>query len=579
VQHCLVGSEMCIRDRVQPAFNTANAAFIHANASFDKANNADANALSAGAYANAAFAAANNVAPQVQPAFHTANAAFIQANAGILHAQSAFHHANAGFDAANTADGKAVTASNRANAAFIVANATTIQANASFNHANSGFVRANSAFFHANSGFIQANASYNQANASFIVANATSSQANAAFNHANAAFASANNVAPQVQPAFNTANAAFIQANSSFIHANAAFNAANNALDTWVRGQANAAFIQANAAFDKANTGANAEVRTFATIANGAVSTYALGFTPASNSAVIVSIGGIVQLENDDYLVNRTNSSISFNEPPPAGEKIRVAGFNNVNPYFLDVANSAGAVVVSYNGIGDGVTQGFNLGFRPESGNAIFVSLGGILQPENAYTVNPATNTVTFLTAPGAGENIRVVGYDKVNPYYIQYVSSNVSVSTFETVANGNFTTFNLGFLPQAREVLIVSVDGVIQPITSYEVNNAQQTITFDAAPANGELVRVITMYTTANAFVTPDGSITSIKLAPELYQQITNAANSANFANASIVSISNNANNTLNAVQSSANTTLNTVIATAATTGKAIAMSIVFGG
>jgi hypothetical protein len=421
-------------------------------------------------------------------------------------------------------------------------------------------VQANSAFFHANSGFIQANASYNQANASFIVANATSSQANAAFDHANAAFASANNVAPQVQPAFNTANAAFIQANagifhaqsafnhansgfihanSSYIHANAAFNAANNASDPWVRGQANAAFIQANAAFDKANTGANAEVTTFTTTSNGAVSTYALGFTPASNSAVIVSIGGIVQLEQDDYLVNRTNNSISFNEPPPAGQKIRVAGFNNVNPYFLDVANSAGAVVSTYSAIGDGSTQGYNIGFRPESNKAIFVSIGGILQPETAYTVNPSTNTVTFGTAPGNNENIRIVGFEKINPYFIQYVSSNVSVSVFETTSNGTTATFNLGFNPQARETLIVTIDGIVQSINDYTVNTATQTITLDEIPASGELVRVATMYTTANAFVIADGSITSQKL----------------------------------------ETSLNTSIQSAATTGKAIAMSIVFGG
>jgi hypothetical protein len=416
-------------------------------------------------------------------------------------------------------------------------------------------VQANSAFFHANSGFIQANASYNQANASFIVANATSSQANAAFDHANAAFASANNVAPQVQPAFNTANAAFIQANASFIvanattiqanaafdHANAAFASANNvapqvqpAFNT-----ANSAFIQANAAFDRANTGANAEIKTFTTTSNGAVSTYALGFAPPSNTAVIVSIGGIVQTELADYVVTPSNSSISFNEPPPAGQSIRVAGFNNVNLYTLDVANSAGAVVSTYDTVGDGSTQAFSIGFKPESNKAIFVSIGGILQPESAYTVNPSTNTVTFITAPGNNENIRIVGFEKINPYFIQYVSSNVSVSVFETTSNGTTATFNLGFNPQARETLIVTIDGIVQSINDYTVNTATQTITLDEIPASGELVRVATMYTTANAFVIADGSITSQKL----------------------------------------ETSLNTSIQSAATTGKAIAMSIVFGG
>jgi len=291
---------------------------------------------------------------------------------------------------------------------------------------------------------------------------------------------------------------------------------------------------------------ANTEVSTFSTVADGATSTFDLQFTPiAGNSVVFVSIGGIVQSEND-YVINSGNNTISFTEPPPVGENVRVSGYKALNPYFLDVANSAGAVVVSYNGIGDGSTQGFDIGFRPDSGNTIFVSIGGILQPEDAFTVNPSTNTVTFITAPQVGENIRVVGYNKVNPYFIQYVSSNVSVSTFETTANGNYDTFNLGFLPQAREVLIVSIDGVIQPITSYTVNNIQQTVTFDAAPGNNELVRVITMYTTANAFITPDASITTIKLAADVTGNINGAFETANAA---------------------------------ASTGKAIAMSIVFGG
>ena len=254
---------------------------------------------------------------------------------------------------------------------------------------------------------------------------------------------------------------------------------------------------------------------------------------------MIVSIGGIVQTELVDYIVTRSNNSISFNEPPPDGQSVRVAGFNNVVPYFLDIANSAGAVVSTYDTVGDGSSQLFNIGFRPESAKTIFVSVGGILQPESAYTVNPSANTVTFDTAPGNNENIRIVGFEKINPYFIQYVSSNVSVSVFETTANGTTATFNLGFNPQAKEVLIVTIDGIVQSINDYSVNTTLQTITLDEVPANGELVRVATMYTTANAFVIPDGSITATKLSASL----------------------------------------NTTIQSAATTGKAIAMSIVFGG
>ena len=146
-----------------------------------------------------------------------------------------------------------------------------------------------------------------------------------------------------------------------------------------------------------------------------------------------------------------------------------------------------------------------------------------------------------------------MVGYSKVNPYYVQYISSNVTVSVFETTANGNQSTFQLAFNPQARETLIVTVDGVVQPISAYTVDTNSYTISFLENPADGEVVRVATMYTTANAFVVPDGSITLAKFAPDACSYVTSAFNHANAS----FNVANSA----------------------ATTGKAIAMSIVFGG
>ena len=128
-----------------------------------------------------------------------------------------------------------------------------------------------------------------------------------------------------------------------------------------------------------------------------------------------------------------------------------------------------------------------------------------------------------------------------------------MSVSVFETTANGNQTSFQLAFNPQARETLIVTIDGVVQPTSAYTVDINNYTITFDEPPANGELVRVATLYTSANAFVVPDGTITLAKFAPDSYAL-------------------------LNAAFDQSNTAYNLAVGSAST-GKAIAMSIVFGG
>ena len=355
-------------------------------------------------------------------------------------------------------------------------------------------------------------------------------------------------------------------------------------------------------------TSSNVEISSILLTGDGATSTFDLGFSPVSNTALIVTIGGIVQSELD-YNINGVNNTISFVEPPPVSENVRVVGYKTVTPYYLDVANSIGAMVETFNGVGDGATQTYNLGFNPYGSKSVFVSIGGIIQPEDAYTVSNVANTITFGTAPLNNENIRVVGYSRVNPFLTYYVNSNVSVSVYETTANGNTSTFTLGFNPQAREVLTVTIDGIVQPISAYTVNTTANTITFDSAPSNNELVRVSTFYTAANAFVIPDGTVSLVKVDSQVYNLIFNSSNvanstanpinsssqivqdAANLAIANVVSTSTNvlsntwvlntANAALliaNAASLTANNASNTANA-AATTGKAIAMSIVFGG
>jgi hypothetical protein len=355
-------------------------------------------------------------------------------------------------------------------------------------------------------------------------------------------------------------------------------------------------------------TSSNVEISSILLTGDGATSTFDLGFSPISNTALIVTIGGIVQSELD-YNINGVNNTISFVEPPPVSENVRVVGYKTITPYYLDVANSIGAVVETFNGVGNGATQTYNLGFNPYGANSVFVSVGGIIQPDNAYTVSNVSNTITFGTAPQNNENIRVVGYSRVNPFITYYVNSNVSVSVYESTANGNTSTFALGFNPQGKEVLTVTIDGIVQPLSVYSVNTTANTITFDAPPANNELVRVATFYAAANAYVVNDGTITLAKLAVNVTDRLTQINDTANaaFVKANTPSYTANSGSSYansafihaNAAFIQANTPslyVNTIYNaansagvyangafvaanSAASTGKAIAMSIVFGG
>jgi len=414
-------------------------------------------------------------------------------------------------------------------------------------------------------------------------------------------------------------------------------------------------------------TSSNVEISSILLTGDGATSTFDLGFSPISNTALIVTVGGIVQSELD-YNINGVNNTISFVEPPPTSENVRVVGYKTITPYYLDVANSIGAIVQAYNGVGDGGTQVFNLGFNPYGANSVFVTVGGIVQPDNAYTVSNVANTITFGTAPQNNENIRVVGYSKINPFITYYANQNVSVSVYETTANGNTATFPLGFNPQAKEFLTVTIDGIVQPLSVYSVNTTSNTITFDAPPSNNELVRVATFYTAVNTiaiqlaatnttvstfettanglvstfalgftpvsnqalivaidgvlqapssylinssantitfdfapvnneyisvttigatnvYVVNDGSITYQKLGSSVTNILnysTDTSNgafaAANAANAYVIAVSSSPNIRTNSAYNHANASFNTANL-AATTGKAIAMSIVFGG
>ena len=389
---------------------------------------------------------------------------------------------------------------------------------------------------------------------------------------------------------------------------------------------------------------ANASISSYTATADGTQSTFDLTFTPiGGNSALFVSIGGIVQ-NDTEYSISSVNNSISFLTPPPATETIRVSGYKTVTPYAIDAANSVGAVVNANNFVGDGTTQSFALGYVPYTANNVLVSIGGIVQPDSAYSTNNQNSTISFNTPPGLNENIRVVGYSKVNPFVINYATQNVSVSVFETTSNGTTNTFNVGFDPSPKEKLFVTIDGVVQPLTAYGVSSSNNGIILDEIPASGELVRVVTFYTnvntvaiqlvaanvtvknfetTANGLVNsfdlgyPPTSNTTLTVAvdgvlqPPSTYTVTTASNTITFLSTpangeyiSVVTLSNAANVyiiddntvTFSKLQSSVSGAINASFNTAnsgfiqanaafvtanaaATTGKAIAMSIVFGG
>jgi len=243
---------------------------------------------------------------------------------------------------------------------------------------------------------------------------------NRAFTTANAAFAAANNATDTYVR--NHANSAFAAANSSGVYANAAFAAANaaTAVNNTQNNSITVALNTANAALAQANTVSTLAPVVYETTSNGTVSTFSLGFNPISREAVMVSISGIIQ-PTSTYTVDTSDNTISFSEIPENGELVRVASFYsnaNISYYQSLPANVTPSI---FETTGDGETSTFSLGFNPGSVASLMVSIGGVLQPTSAYSVNTVTKTITFLDdAPEYDEVVQVTSfYSATNAYVI----------------------------------------------------------------------------------------------------------------------------------------------------------------
>ena len=157
--------------------------------------------------------------------------------------------------------------------------------------------------------------------------------------------------------------------------------------------------------------------------------------------------------------------------------------------------------------------------------------------------------------------------------------SATFAIDTFS--GDNSTVNFTLREAPVATSSLMIFVGGIRQQIESYSLSGT--TLTFSEAPPTGSSnIQVVFLGLGASSIVPSDGSVTGVKLATGA---ITGdkigltSINANNIVNTSITGnkiglTAINANNIVDA------TITNAKLATpGATTGKAIAMSIVFGG
>ena len=233
----------------------------------------------------------------------------------------------------------------------------------------------------------------------------------------------------------------------------------------------NRAFTTANAAFAAANSAfANnvVQVSVFETTSNGSVASYDIGYNPVSKEAVMVTIAGIVQPVSS-YSVNTSANTITFSENPQNGELVRVASFYTAaSPTYLQLI-PANVTPSIFETTANGLASSFALGFNPGDTTSVLVSIAGIVQPSDAYSVDTTSNTITFIgEAPANGEKVRVVSfYSAANVFIVN--NNSVTFEKLETTVN---TKISLS-LNQSNAAFNQSNSAFIHANAAFESSNS----------------------------------------------------------------------------------------------------------
>lgn len=174
----------------------------------------------------------------------------------------------------------------------------------------------------------------------------------------------------------------------------------------------------------------------------------------ASPAAVFVTIDGVSQLANAYSL---SGTTLTFTEAPANSAVIEAR-------YGTDTDQNVS------NFTGDGSETSFQLAKTPSSNAAAFVSIDGVIQRVNTYTLSGST--LTFSSAPPSGAEIEVrFGFDAMD-----------LAGSF--TASGSLSAFSMNISANADDRVVVLVDGVFQHTSAYSVNGTE--LSFSSPPPAG---------------------------------------------------------------------------------------------
>ena len=170
----------------------------------------------------------------------------------------------------------------------------------------------------------------------------------------------------------------------------------------------------------------------------------------------------------------------------------------------------------------DGTTQTYNIGQHVHNNDAVFVTLDNIKTTD--FIINYVNDTITFTTAPTAGQTLSIVGLG---------TSGQKILDINHFVADGSTNTYTTNIRHQDRVSHYVNINGVRIDSTLSKGTDNNFVITFGTAPQAGQEIHYGLFYTTSNTFsatsvetIIGDGSSTAFDLSTPLVGSLPNAQN-----------------------------------------------------
>ena len=123
-------------------------------------------------------------------------------------------------------------------------------------------------------------------------------------------------------------------------------------------------------------------------------------------------------------------------------------------------------------------------------------------------TLASATSGDITLTLPsGVGTNGQALTTDGAGNLSFSDVSGNpITFNEFTGIGNNSDATFALGFTPNSDLTCIVTLDGIVQPDSAYNISGSN--ITFVTTPEQDVNIRVLSMAGSVSLVQVGDGSV-----------------------------------------------------------------------